>query len=98
MNTTKIIIIAAASYVASMAARCFTGSLSNSTARRRSAMADRADGKSKDLNRGDNQRSDIDRAVLPQFAPHRPIDWPSRGSIGARSRERGVGRRFDRNA
>jgi hypothetical protein len=37
MNTTKIIIIAAMSYGASIAARCFTASSSNNTARLRSA-------------------------------------------------------------
>src|SRR5207248_3527313 len=49
-------------------------------------QADRADGKSKDLNRGDDQRCEIDRAVLPQFSPHRPVERPGRRNCGSSRR------------
>ena len=59
----------------SIAARCFAGS-SNNTACLRSGRPDRADEKPNNDNAGDDQRRDVNRMVLPQFAPHRPVEWP----------------------
>ena len=83
MNTVKIIIIAAMSYGISMAARCFAGSSSDNTRAPAFRQTNRADRKTEHLNRGDDQRRDIDRAVLPQFAPDRPVERPRSAAVAA---------------
>ena len=63
-----------------MAARCFAGSQQQQRAPAL-RQTDRADRETEQLDRGDDQWRDIDRTVLPQFTPDRPIERPCRRAV-----------------